>query len=1092
MSESRLSIVIDSRSAEQKAQDLEKALTALDDAGIRVVSTTTKAGKSSTTAGRSFSATGKEAHQGARGIDDMNQSLRETDERAATAAATISRTLKAAIAGFSVMHVIDTADEWGQYASRIRMATENAQEYEHVQKRMAESAQLTYRGINETRESFIQLSPVLRDMGLTLDQSIDAVDTFSGLLVVNGASAMRSTAAMEALAKSFQRGRVEADAWMTIYSTVDNIVNLLAQSSGKTTTEIRKMGIEGKISADMLSKALIEGNEQILKAVEEMPTTVRDALRNINTAFTEYVGWNNEAAGATAALAAGLGILGDNFETIANVIGVTAAGALFVYTARTIESTRATIASFAARTHAAKAILDEAQAQAAQTAATLAQTRAMAGLTASHAQVAAATKAHEAALKQLAVAQAGYTRAGTALLGVLGGPVGLGVTAALAAASFLTFSSNADAAQRSVLDLKQPLEQVTQQFRELAESQRQVALNAANQELSQGVKQLDAAMKELAQGSVVDGAAAMARWQGASTTAIRELTESAKSGAISYDELDSRIVTLIQSFAQADGASQEWVRHQTELASQVATTAREMESARTRADELRKANDDLASAASGAAGAQESLNAALRGFDGESGKYLTTLQERVAKLQDGNSETKKAERYLSGLTDVSDQYRTALLSAAAAADYLTEQQKLSRSSSKASKDSLESLLPTLREQAAVLGMTEEQAARYRIEMAKGTEAQRQEALALFDKAQAHKDAEQALKLETEAMREQRNLAAEIAVFQAQQDLSITGMGMGDRRRAQLEQEYAIQEEFARRRRELDEAQRVESTRLSTEAYDRQVEYLREIEEVKIGIIRDSAQRRMIEEQNWVTGAREALTNYIDVSRDIAGQVEAAFNNAFAGIENTVIDFVKTGELDLRSLLASITEDVLRMLVRMGIQMAANAVLGNTLGAATAAASAAMGTATAAAWAPAAAFASLASFGGNSAPAMAGIASTVGLAQGLALMGMAHDGIDSVPKTGTWLLEKGERVTTRDTSARLDATLANIQASQRNEGSESSIVVNLIESQEKAGQVEQKVSEDGDRELNLFVADIHGDGPRSRALERTYGLRRVGR
>lgn len=38
------------------------------------------------------------------------------------------------------------------------------------------------------------------------------------------------------------------------------------------------------------------------------------------------------------------------------------------------------------------------------------------------------------------------------------------------------------------------------------------------------------------------------------------------------------------------------------------------------------------------------------------------------------------------------------------------------------------------------------------------------------------------------------------------------------------------------------------------------------------------------------------------------------------------------------------------------------------------------------------------------------------------VGMAHDGIDSVPETGTWLLQKGERVTTASTSAKLDATL----------------------------------------------------------------------
>lgn len=43
-----------------------------------------------------------------------------------------------------------------------------------------------------------------------------------------------------------------------------------------------------------------------------------------------------------------------------------------------------------------------------------------------------------------------------------------------------------------------------------------------------------------------------------------------------------------------------------------------------------------------------------------------------------------------------------------------------------------------------------------------------------------------------------------------------------------------------------------------------------------------------------------------------------------------------------------------------------------------------------------------------------------------IAGMAHSGIDSVPQTGTWLLQKGERVVTSQTSAKLDATLESLR------------------------------------------------------------------
>jgi hypothetical protein len=110
------------------------------------------------------------------------------------------------------------------------------------------------------------------------------------------------------------------------------------------------------------------------------------------------------------------------------------------------------------------------------------------------------------------------------------------------------------------------------------------------------------------------------------------------------------------------------------------------------------------------------------------------------------------------------------------------------------------------------------------------------------------------------------------------------------------------------------------------------------------------------------------------------------------------------------------------------------------------------------------------------------AGIIGNIQAVTLTGMAHDGIDSVPQTGTWLLEKGERVMTSETSKKLD---------QKLDGG-SGVVVNLYEDNSKAGQVEQRQRQDGGTDVNVFVSDIMSNGPRSKALENAYGLRRQGR
>lgn len=122
-------------------------------------------------------------------------------------------------------------------------------------------------------------------------------------------------------------------------------------------------------------------------------------------------------------------------------------------------------------------------------------------------------------------------------------------------------------------------------------------------------------------------------------------------------------------------------------------------------------------------------------------------------------------------------------------------------------------------------------------------------------------------------------------------------------------------------------------------------------------------------------------------------------------------------------------------------------------------------------------------------AMASVAAaTASIVSNIGAIGMAHEGIDSIPQTGTWLLEKGERVTTAETSAKLDKTLSDIQGGNTGAGT----TVNVIEDASKRGTTERRTGADGREEVNVFVSDIFGDGPRARAIAQKFGLSPTGR
>ena len=86
------------------------------------------------------------------------------------------------------LSAIETADAYGQMSERIKMATPVAAEYNLVQKRILEAANLTYRPLKEQQTLYIETADALREMGYaTKDGSfvLSLTDTTGAKLTAN-------------------------------------------------------------------------------------------------------------------------------------------------------------------------------------------------------------------------------------------------------------------------------------------------------------------------------------------------------------------------------------------------------------------------------------------------------------------------------------------------------------------------------------------------------------------------------------------------------------------------------------------------------------------------------------------------------------------------------------------------------------------------------------------------------------------------------------------------------------------------------------------------------------------------------------------
>ncbi|EPO5228360.1 tape measure protein [Enterobacter hormaechei] len=224
-------------------------------------------------------------------------------------------------------------------------------------------------------------------------------------------------------------------------------------------------------------------------------------------------------------------------------------------------------------------------------------------------------------------------------------------------------------------------------------------------------------------------------------------------------------------------------------------------------------------------------------------------------------------------------------------------------------------------------------------------------------------------------------------------------------------------------------------------------------------------------------------------------------DAFGGNASNVITGLITGTMSaqdaMRSLGNTMLNSVVNALVQVGVEALKNFIIGQTLGAASTAASVGMATTTAAAWAPAAALASLASFGANSAPAMAGIASTVGLAQGLALAGARYNG---GPVSAGSMYQVGERgkpeiyqaSTGKQYMIPGDNGRVISNKDMTSGGGGGAPILNIYNYSSASVDAQATQNGDGSWTLEAFIADMNNGGPASNAITSNMNVKRTPR
>lgn len=420
---------------------------------------------------------------------------------------------------------IEAADGYTQVGARIKRATDDAEEYAMVQARILETANQTFRPLVEAQETYLATSAGLKEMGKNTAEALDIIDSLSYAYTMNAASAEQVASANNWLSKSMIDNKVSGDAFKAMTLAADNLIQDLADHTGKSTIEIKKLGNSGKISLKDLMDTLQKTVDQNKKFAADVPNSWKDGLTAVENNFEVFVGKANETYEITGMLSSGLISLSENMELLA--IGVAAVGAAYG-TKKLLEYSAAVNSSIAQNIARAQVLAVERQALVAGAAAELSRTSAIA--TNMQAQVAAAqadalrltgmqrlafvektliplqaaaavasnaetaaSRAHTIALGAETAATSRLAVAKKALMGLVGGPAGLISLGVGLAATMYMVSSSGDKANKTLEEQSRYAAMAADELERLDGAQSK----AAKDELSHSIEMQSMGIKTL-------------------------------------------------------------------------------------------------------------------------------------------------------------------------------------------------------------------------------------------------------------------------------------------------------------------------------------------------------------------------------------------------------------------------------------------------------------------------------------------------------------------------------------------------------------------------------------------------------------------
>lgn len=398
-------------------------------------------------------------------LDNITNSGNKADKQVGILGNSL-RTLAGYMAGVvTVSAAINKIDAYTNLQNRLKLVTNSQQELNQATQDTFKIAQNARQEWDSVVQVYQRFSDNAKTLGINMEQTARLTDTVSKAVAISGASAASAEAALTQFGQALGTGTLRGEELNSVMEQTPALAKAIAQGMGITIGQLRAVAAEGKITSDVLVKALTKVADDVDSQFSRTDATIAQSFTQLSNATTQFVGEAGQASGAAQLLSGSISTLAQNLDLVANVaiLGgvaaltkaiVTQTTAVYGSVTASVAQRAATAAQNQASIAAAVAATNEAKAHLANVLATNAEAQAKYGATAAAARYKLASDAvTQALIAQTAAQAAANTTAsiGARALALVGGPIGaitIGVTAL--SAGYMYLQSRTEEANRKL------------------------------------------------------------------------------------------------------------------------------------------------------------------------------------------------------------------------------------------------------------------------------------------------------------------------------------------------------------------------------------------------------------------------------------------------------------------------------------------------------------------------------------------------------------------------------------------------------------------------------------------------------------------